>query len=189
MESDSCIPQERAAKLTLIIGTNGTGKTTVLHNILEKSGQKCLVITTHINEWTEYETVDLQSPSDFIFDGIRRHDMRRDYTLDRLQYFKKGIIVFDDCYTMIKPVEPRLESLLINRRQNEVDIFYVAHGFTRVRPVFYPYYSDIILFQTKDSIGSRKNYILNYEDVLAAQTEVNKKAVKKPHYFKIVKAQ
>ena len=44
---------ERAAKLVILLGTNGTGKTTMLRNILQKSGQRALIVTPDDVEWTD----------------------------------------------------------------------------------------------------------------------------------------
>ncbi len=176
----------RRAKMTIILGTNGTGKTTLLRQILYASGQKCLVLTPHPNEWTELEDTNLATPADYLFTGLRRHIIRRNYTIPRLKYFKQGIIVFDDCKTFIRPLDPDIEQLLIDRRQNECDVFYVAHGFTRVPPVFYPYYTEIILFKTLDNIASRKQYLLNYAQIMEAQNRVNQKAITNPHHKEII---
>ncbi len=179
--------EERRAKLTIILGTNGTGKTTLLRRILVASNQKCLVVTPHPNEWTDLETVDLDKPEDFVFTGLRRHIMKRNYSIPRLKFFKKGILVFDDCKTFIKPLDEDIEQMMIDRRQNEVDYFYVAHGFTRVPPVFYPYYSEIILFKTNDSVAARKQYLLDYDAIVTAQKRINERAVKNPHYMEFIK--
>lgn len=178
---------ERRAKLTLILGTNGTGKTTLLLKILLASKQKCLVVTPHPNEWTDLETVDLDKPEDFIFTGLRRHIMKRNYTIPRLPFFKKGIVVFDDCKTFIKPLDEHIEQMMIDRRQNEVDYFYIAHGFTRVPPVFYPYFSEIILFQTRDSVAARKQYLLEYDLIVETQKRVNERAKENSHYMELIK--
>ena len=64
---------ERAAKSTIILGANGTGKTTVLNHILLASTDKSLVITPDDAEWRKYEEVELTHADDFLYKGIRRH--------------------------------------------------------------------------------------------------------------------
>ena len=74
MENDEI----RQTKRIVIIGTNGTGKTTLLHRIVHNAAQKTLIITPHDNEWNEidpngnplYPTNDLRHSSDYNFAGI-----------------------------------------------------------------------------------------------------------------------
>lgn len=71
----------RTSKMTINLGTNGTGKTTLLKRILTMSGQRALVVTPHIVEWHErtpsgadlYPLNELKQKSDYVFTGIQRH--------------------------------------------------------------------------------------------------------------------
>ena len=76
----------RIAELNIIIGTNGTGKTTLLRSILQNSKQKILIVTPDDVEWRDYEAVELNKPEDFVFKGIRRHifDPTKNGTLKKL---------------------------------------------------------------------------------------------------------
>lgn len=185
------LKNERAAKLTIILGTNGTGKTTLLENILLSSEQKALVVTPDDIEWQKYETVELNSPSDFNYTGIRRHifnPAKKGGTLDRLEYFKRGILVFDDCRAYLQSsTDDYIRQLIIRRRQRMVDVFAVGHGFNEVPPVFFTFASDIILFRTVDNVVRRKNCLKDFERMAQAQERVNKKAVRNPHCFEVIK--
>lgn len=99
----------RTAKLTIILGTNGTGKTTMLRHILESSPQRALVVTSHVEEWTDLPENNLAIPQDFLFHDRQRHIIRRGYTIERLKYFKQGILIFDDCKTFIGDKNAALE--------------------------------------------------------------------------------
>lgn len=178
---------QREAKMTIILGAKGTGKTTLLRQILETSKQKCLVVTPRVNEWTDVPDTDLSTLSSYDYNGIRRHIIRRGYSIPRLPFFKRGILVFDDCKTFIKPLDETIEQMLIDGRHHELDIFYVAHGFTRVPPMFYNYYTEIILFRTEDNPAARKGYLLNYDQVLTAQLRVNQAAKSNKHHFEIIR--
>ena len=182
---------ERPAKLTIILGTNGTGKTTLLREILQKSNQKALVITPDDIEWQQCEAVELNSAGGFNFTGIRRHifnPAKRNGTLDRLEYFKKGVMVFDDCRAYLSSAtDDRIRRLIIRRRQRMVDVFAVGHGFNEVPPVFFTFATDIVLFRTTDNIARRRNCLKDFDRMAEAQNRVNKQAVKNPHYFEIIK--
>ena len=182
---------ERAAKMTIILGANGTGKTTVLNRILTQSNEKSLVITPDDAEWRNYPEVDLTQPDDFLFTGIRRHifnPAKKAGTLDRIHLFKMGKLVFDDCRSYIEAAtDIRIRNVLIRRRQRMVDVFAVGHGFTEVPPVFFTFATDIILFRTADNINRRKDCLKDFDTMVQAQQRVNERAKKDPHYFEIIK--
>ena len=179
----------RLAELNIILGSNGTGKTTLLRSILQKSNQKMLIITPDDIEWTDYEAVDLTKPEDFVYQGIRRHVFipGKNGTLKKLEYFKKGILVFDDCRSYFPAkTPPELHQLLIRRRQRVVDIFAVGHGFTEVPPVFFTFANGIFLFRTTDNIIRRKDCLKDFDKTAGAQVRVNHKAKSDPHYVEYI---
>lgn len=162
--------------MTVLLGTNGTGKTTTLKHILLASGKRCLVITPDDREWLEFPQTLLRPgvAADFQFTGIRRHIWNPKYSLRMLQYFRNGIMVFDDCRAYLTArTSDEIHQLMIRRRQRGVDIFAVGHGFTEVPPVFFTFATDFILFLTRDNIERRKTVIRDYEQVKAKQEEVN----------------
>jgi ABC-type taurine transport system ATPase subunit len=184
---------ERTAKLTIILGFNGTGKTTLLENLLLANERRSLIITPDDSEevWLKYPENDLKTKDDFLFTGIQRHifNPKKEFgTLANLKYFKKGIIIFDDCRGYLKAATAEeIRQLLIRRRQRMVDVFAVGHGFTEVPPVFFTFASDFILFRTVDNIRKRKDCLKDF-DRMASETEaVNRAAVKNPHFCKHIK--
>ena len=65
---------KRTAKLTVIIGANGTGKTTILKRIIKASpDSRVLIVTPDDAEWTEYPENELKGKDDFLFTGVMRH--------------------------------------------------------------------------------------------------------------------
>ncbi len=189
MEND-----DRTSKLTIILGTNGTGKSTLVKNLLldaqrhDPANFKALVIMPDDIEWNGFELVDLDKKEDFVFRGIKKHVFRPGHTLQKLELFKRGIIVFDDCRAYTKAATAdEIHALMIRRRQRMVDVFAVGHGFNEVPPVFFTFASDIILFRTVDNMIRRKNYINCYDQMYKAQQRINQKASKEQHYCEHIK--
>ncbi len=193
----------RAAKCTLVLGFNGTGKTTFLRNMLEELLQrsrdmgrrlKVLIVTPDDTEWQDYPENMLESPDDYIYEGIQRHvwmDSSGDekhYSLTRISMFNSGIIVFDDCKVYFGDILPQeIINLFVRRRQRSLDVFFVGHGFTTIPPRAFTYYSDAFLFRTVDNIDRRKDCINNFDYFKRCQAEVNQKAKNNPYYHKRIR--
>ncbi len=178
---------ERTSKTVVVLGTNGTGKTTLIRKILENSGQKCLVVTPHDMEWLDCPINLLNSPQDYKFSGIQRH-IYDEETMDKLAHFSRGIIVFDDCRAYFNASTDKfLHKLFISRRQKMIDIFAVAHGFSDVPPKFFTFATDIFLFKTLDKIEIRKNVLQRFDELKALQENVNERSEKDIHFYKIFK--
>ena len=77
--------------------------------------------------------------------------------------------------------------LRIKRRQGEVDVYAVGHGFTDIPPVFFTFATDLFLFRTTDNIVRRKNVLKEYERTLEAQKRINREATKNQHYYEWIK--
>lgn len=164
--------------MTVLVGTNGTGKTTFLRqqaNIALRNGKRVLVITPDDREWNDIPLTMLRKgcTPDFLYTGIRRHIFGTT-TLEMLDYFRNGIIIFDDCRYYIQANSgEKVRHILIRRRQMGVDIFAVGHGFNEVPPVFFTFATHFVVYKTRDNISRRKNYIRDYERVSAKVDEVN----------------
>lgn len=192
MQTNTDEKLNRPAKLTIILGTNGTGKTTILKRIIKASNDnRVLIITPDDAEWTEYPENNLQEKNDFLFTGVMRHifDGSKFGTLQKLEYLKKCTIIFDDCRAYLKSsTSEEIHKLIIRRRQRESDIFAVGHGFTEVPPKFFTFASDLFLFRTTDNIARRKDCLKDFDRMKEAQERVNKKANSvNPHYFEYIK--
>lgn len=180
--------QERAAKLTIILGTNGTGKSTLLRNIIMRNQQRTLIVTPDAAEWTDFPENELLKKSDFLFSGIQRHVFSPETTLQSISNFVKGTLVLDDYRAFMLPqTSPEIHTLAIRRRQKELDIFVAAHGFTEVPPMLFTFASDIFLFRTTENVVRRKDCLKDYEKIQQLQELVNKEAIKNPHYYKYYK--
>jgi Cdc6-like AAA superfamily ATPase len=196
----------REAEQIIILGFNGTGKTTITRKFVEraiKNNEKALIITPDFAEWKDIEETTLEKRDDFNYTGARRYVWEEDFkVLVRIaKYFFNGLLVFDDCRCYLTDrTPPELKRLFIRRRQYMMDIILCGHGFTDVPPKFFTNTSKYILFMTNDVIGDRRNMIRNFEDVQAAQLRINERAKdtvkawvdpkdisKNKHYYEIIK--
>jgi GTPase SAR1 family protein len=177
----------RVAKLVLIVGVRGCGKTTFVEKLISGKKEHSVVCTPHLYEWQNLSDTDLAKPADFTFSGAKRHIIKHDYTLERLKFFTNGTIVFDDCKVFL-PANPQssegkeFTQFLIDGRHKAVDFICVAHGLTQISPLFFPYVTDIILFQTGDSLQLCRNKLLNFNEIQAMQSRVNAKATQNRYY-------
>ena len=178
---------ERKTEFNLVVGINGTGKTTWLNNNAVMLFKKSLVVTAHDGEWqnlpvinTAKEIYDLQGKARIIYEGKQ--------TLDNLLYYHGGSLVLDDArmFMSAKTIDS-VRKIYISRRQRGVDVFISAHGLRQVPVEAFTFASWLFLFNTSENFSDRKKELLpeKYEEIINAQTEVRKKVLTgDPYYFK-----
>lgn len=186
--------QGRIVKLICIVGTNGTGKTFLANQFVEKElgrGGKVLVVTSHDNEWTQFEDLDV---FDHFTTGGKRMLMFPDEenaTIRRIsEKMYKGLLVFDDCggYLGDKPPDS-FKHLMISRKQLMLDILFTAHSLRDLPKMIFSYNPVLILKNTTAGLEGREKILAAngaLEKVQAAQLEIKKKIKKEPFYQKII---
>ncbi len=173
----------RSAKQIIILGFNGTGKTTLVEKFVHASLsrlERVLVVTPDGAEWTNLEETVLDNPGDFEFSGARRYVWNQDLDVLRRIYknFFGGLLVFDDCRSYLASItDPNLKSIFLRRRQMKTDIILCGHGFTDVPNQAFTNTSDYFLFLTMDKLNRKKAIIPRYELVLEAQERINARAM------------
>ena len=189
--------ETRFPQFTVIVGTNGTGKTTLLKEIvaaeLKKPDGHVLIITPDDAEWLNVPEVHPQFPERMTrYTGARRSittASEAETVLNNIrQYFTRGLLVFDDCRAYFKPsTSAILETIFVRRRQMMIDICAVGHGFSKIPPAFFAYTSHLALFKTTDPVTTRKD---RFDDITrweAIQKRINTQAISNPHYHEIHK--
>ena len=173
----------RTAKQIIILGFNGTGKTTLTRKFVARAlakGEKVLVITPDSAEWSDLEDTALKTSADFDFDGSRRYVWNHDQkVLKRIYvYFNSGLLIFDDCRSYLQAVtDPSMKSIFLRRRQMRTDIIMAGHGFTDVPNQAFTNTSDYFLFLTMDKINRKKSVIPRFEMIQEAQFRINTRAM------------
>lgn len=158
----------RATQLISITGTNGTGKSTVIKELVNtavKNGDRALIVTPDEVEWPSVPLVH-QRLSHHIqnYVGARKIVAYDDDFIEKvdliIKYFRQGVLVFDDMMAYNKhSTHPLLKRLMVRRRHMEVDIIAVGHSFTEIPPRFYSFISDFILFRSSNDVMKRQDFL------------------------------
>ena len=184
--------QGRTPKQILILGTNGTGKTTLAKklvlNELKKKDSHILIVVPDEMEW---DAVPWVHPSFThrirTYVGARKIIYQKGLIENIRENFFSGLVLFDDCRAYFTAaLDNDLHALLISRRQKMIDIIACGHGFTEVPPKMFTFATHYALFKTIDNIERRKNVIQNFEVMKEAQARINQKAQTDPHYYEII---
>lgn len=178
-------------KMTIIVGTNGTGKTTELRRMLTAitNPDRKLIVTRHLFEWSDFKENKLISPADFTFKGINYHiPADPSLTLSKIQHLKNSVVVFDDARKYLKAkTEEELNDLYISRRQYAIHIFFVAHNFKQVPVQAFGFATNFILFKTVAAIDNeRLNQLNDPEKFLETKRRVDLMAEKNPFYKELI---
>lgn len=184
----------RIVKLICIVGTNGTGKTYLANQFVEKElgrGGKVLIVTSHDNEWTQFE--DLDTFNDFASGGRRivMYPDEEEQTIQRIsEKMYKGLLVMDDCGGYLGNNPPKsFKQLMISRKQLMLDILFTAHSLRDLPKAIFAFNPVLILKNTTAGIEGREKILAAngaLEKVQAAQLEIKKKIKKEPFYQKII---
>ena len=147
----------RQSLFFIIVGTNGTGKTTLLNKLITEKGGKSLIADPDGMEWSHVEEIPAEKCGE-LKSGQARILAPIPDDLEHLINFQNGSLVLDDCRFYLKPrMEESIRRILIRRRQNSIDIFAVAHGLTDVPASFYTFATHLICFKTNDSLVRLRN--------------------------------
>lgn len=184
--------ETRKTKLINIVGTNGTGKTTLANEFIKKEiakGGRALIVTPDDTDWLQYARINIYNEDRIEnFNGAMRHIWKDKEDLKIISRFKNGLLIFDDCRAYFSSIlNDDLHKLLIRRRQKQIDILAVAHGFTEIPPKFFTFSTEIIIFKTTDNVIKRRNDIKRFDEVQKMSSFVNQRSYHEPHFYTILK--
>ena len=184
----------RIVKLICIVGTNGTGKTYMANEFVEnelKRGGKVLVVTSHDNEWVQFE--DLITFDRFASGGRRllMYPDEENETIRRIsEKFYNGMLVLDDCGGYLGNNPPKFfKQLMINRKQLMIDILFTAHSLRDLPKAIFSFNPVIILKNTTAGIEGREKILAAngcLEKFERVQAQIKKEVKKNPYAYKII---
>ncbi len=187
--------EKREAKQIILVGTNGTGKSTLLSRLVKASnkvGRRVLIVTPDPVEWREVE--EIKPTAKLLrrkggFEGVRKVIfMSMQETLKPIgEYYFDGVLIFDDCRSYFPShTNMILKDIFIRRRQKMRDTIMVTHGFTDIPPQYFTNTRRYYVFLTLDNVDERKKKIRDFTKVKEVVERVNRIAKTTPHYYEMI---
>lgn len=174
----------RDAAVIIVMGKNGTGKSTLAKKFIDAQGGRVLVVTMNgLPEiWRPFPVIDAADPKSYQdwTTGIRHvHYMVHDRdTMQYIhQYFHDGILVLDDCRGYIPSqldADKGLKRLLIDFRHKMLDVYFIVHSPGQVPRQVWSFYSYAWIGAT-DALFDKRLPIDSCDRLLEAQHDVNKR--------------
>lgn len=160
----------RGQERILLVGTNGTGKSTLADKIIKAcidgNNKRALVVLPDDSEPLFRPYNELQRSEIRYINNVANKENKVFFDngklFDDIQlYFRNGILVLDDARFYTGSLDDSLRKLFIRSRQNNVDILFICHGLSEIPPSLITFATKIILFNTVDSWQRLKNKIPN----------------------------
>lgn len=176
------------------IGTNGTGKSTVLRKIAEAAygNRRVLVLPSNPAEPSFKDippvSIDklLANPN---WGGIVRVQLIDETDFERVVIgLHDCVLISDDFRNYISStrLKRNMRKLLIERRHKKIDIYMAAHGFTHLPPEFVQFADAFFLFRTVDNPLRHRDKYLNPKRMLETVMRVNQLAAKDKYYYEVI---
>lgn len=185
----------RNTSCLIITGAQRTGKTTFAKSVADQYPKKVLVVCPDDMEpaWYKYKLID---PSEIatITEGKHRvmYDPKDKLFLERItDHYKNGMLIWDDAkvYFNNQSRINELEAMLARRRQFNIDIMFMYHGFSTIPALLWTYSTHIALFRTNDAYQRSANKTLNYEEMVKILDRVKEQCRTNPYYKEIISLQ
>lgn len=175
----------RQSLFIIIVGTNGTGKTTVLRSLVN-SQRRLLVVDPDGMEWSDLPELKAQQVRMMSPTAKARVVGPSPEELECLIDYSNGNLVLDDCRYYVKSrIEESVRKTLVRRRQKSIDVYAVAHSLSEVPPTFWVFCTHLILFKTRDNTSRVKQNIPKYQELERVHIpEINKHP--NHHYYRVI---
>jgi len=186
----------RYPKVVCLIGTNGTGKSTIQKSFF-KFRERNLVVPANLYD-SAFDELEYISSQEEIrtFEGTKKIVIEEEENFIELIDYKNGLqncsLFLDDFRNYIPATGPKLKQplrkLFSDRRHRGIDIYLSTHSPRQIHPDIFSYNPIIFLFKTTEAFpDSLAQKIPNLEKLRLAQRRVNLVSKKNPFYFEIIK--
>lgn len=165
-----------------VVGTTGTGKSTLAKHLLQNMDDRVVVVTYNDDPeiWQQYKEVDsIDAPMKHA--GIQKVTFCRygkDTFLKLYKNLRNAVLVLDDCRQYIKAnIEhtPGLVDLVISHRHLGLDIVFVVHSPIQIPPQARPFIKLAYIGRCTVMIKPSSFNVSEPEKFLEAQRRVNAK--------------
>lgn len=176
----------RQGVFIIIVGTNGTGKTTLIRKLINANGKRVLVVDPDGIEWHDLPTIESEDITRLKQGKRARIVAPNPEDLAALTAFSEGSLVLDDCRYYVKArIEESIRKVFVRRRQRGIDIYAVAHSLNEVPPTFWTFATHLLLFKTTDNPDRLKHNLPWYEEKIKGNMEAIKKHPNL-HYHRLI---
>ncbi len=180
----------RDAQVTIILGRNGTGKSTYAQKIVNALNERALAVTYNGMPaiWRPYPVIDISKASrvEKFQKGIRQvvaakyeiSATKNDVFRHIYTNFKSGIVIFDDCRGYIGSNvdgDKYFRQLILDFRHRMLDLFFVVHSPVDVPPRIWGFASTVFVGATDALVNKSQVRTASADAIIQAQLEVNDK--------------
>ena len=185
---------KRINTVTATLGRRNSGKTYLTLQLIDaymknRADMKILVVDTldhpHYNLVANIEIDMLKHWKKHSIYRIYGYDMKMIMAAIE-ENLANTLIIFEDASKYVdKLMDKHIKRIIFDSKQKNNDIIFLFHGFMSTPPELFRLLDLLTIFKTGDHPKTRKNDMVNYEEVLAAYNEIMKS--KNEHIHKSIK--
>lgn len=179
------------ARFNIVCGTNGTGKSTFVGEVIKKTHFKnTLVYLESIDlGGTQFKGLPVVDLADYAggkacidSDGIGFTD----FLIQVTKYYRNGMVVIDEAglYNVMEKgevIEP-LKNLLKQRRKYNIEVYLIYHSVSEIPVRLLKWCNNIILFHQTDKFNHKGAVIPRIDELNAAKLRIEQKYFAGDHY-------
>lgn len=179
---------QRDAQITIVIGRNGTGKSTFCEKIVKGIGARALAVTYNgmPKIWRPYPEVDITHKKKMTFPkGIRQviagryeEGRNKNRVFEHIyRNYRDGMIIWDDCRGYINSAvddNKYFRQLLLDFRHRMLDIIFVVHSPADVPPRVWGFTSTVWVGATDALVNKSQVRTSSADRIIKTQEEVNR---------------
>ena len=196
----------RKAEFIIMVGTNGTGKSTIMKKFLPMNERNLIIPANGLDEaWLEIPKLECKPvfigkkidhyeiPGLNSFRGTRQVVIYDEKMFDAICHPENGYMnggLFMDDFKNYIPTKGTLPAnvnrLFSDRRHKMLDIFAATHSYQKINADMFDFEPTILQFKTTRPLTDYlSDKIMNFEELKVVFDRVNEKSEKNAHYFEI----